>query len=99
MKSVVIPKLEEFPFRGSKFYDYLYIKKAIEIMESKTLSKNEKHEILTELKIKVKKREQRVSPVLIPQVLEDPVGVEALSDKELIEMISDKDLNLNIDPW
>lgn len=103
MKKWIIPMLEEFNFRGGKYYEMKLLKEAINVMES-SKSKDEKHEILSKLKVKSKKHLYRVSPIIIPEIKDFRTKDEIIKynkekDEVLIELISDKTILEIIDPW
>lgn len=94
IKNKIIPMLEKFNFRGSKYYDMEYLKDAIEILES-SKNINEKHEMLIKLKILSKNNSLRISKVVFSSIK----NYNQKSDKELINLISLKKINELIDPW
>jgi len=101
IKNKIIPILEEFEFRGSKYYEFILLKKAINVMES-FKSKDEKHEILTRLKILSKTNTYRVSPVLIPKIKENNEMIKKYNNEKdvvLIDLISEETLLKAMDPW
>lgn len=101
MKKVIIPILEEFNFRGSKYYEMVLLKEAINVMDS-LKSREDKHEILTRLKILSKTKLYRVSPILIPDVVKSEEMKKKYNnekDEVLIELISKDTITKAIDPW
>lgn len=114
MKKWIIPLLEEFNFRGSKYYEMKLLKEAINVMES-SKSKDEKHEILSKLKVESKKRLYRITPIMMPEIkvsellsmlarepydlIEEIIKYNKEKDEVLIELISDKTIFEIIDPW
>ena len=65
IKNHILPILSQFNFRGLKYYQVMYLKDAINIMES-SKNTNEKHEILSKLKLESKDCLWRVSPIVFP---------------------------------
>lgn len=101
MKNVIIPILEEFNFRGSMYYEMILLKEAINVMDS-LKSKDEKHEILTRLKILSKNKIYRVSPIFIPELLNSvdiKNQINNEKDVNLIDLISKETILKAIDPW
>jgi hypothetical protein len=49
LKSIIIPLLDTYPLRGKKYYDFIYLKKALNIVEL-NISQDNKHILLLELK-------------------------------------------------
>lgn len=92
LKSVIMPTLEIYPFRGKKYYDYLLFKKALDIVES-NLTQGEKHELLLKLK-----EDWRLSKRRISIVYQLPDSVENLEDSEILKLVSREQLINVFDP-
>lgn len=92
LKSVIIPVLEIYPFRGKKYYDYLLFKKALDIVES-NLNQSEKHELLLKLKEDWRLNKRRISIVF-----QLPDSVENLENSEILKLVSREQLTNIFDP-
>jgi hypothetical protein len=47
---IIIPIFEKYPLLTTKYFDYIKIKKALDVLNNKDLSKEDKHNKLLELK-------------------------------------------------
>lgn len=93
-KNSIVPILDTYPFRGKKYFEFLYVKEALDILASDR-HKDEKHELLMNLKTRCKLDKQRVTPIYqLPSFLNDK------EDSEIISFISrDKLQNLFDTSW
>lgn len=86
LKSIIIPLLDTYPLRGKKYYDFIYLKKALNIVEL-NISQDNKHILLLELKENWNLDKRRISPIY-----QLPFNIEEKSDLEIIQLISREQL-------
>jgi hypothetical protein len=87
-----VPLLDTYPFRGKKYFDFLYFKEALDILASDK-HKDEKHELLMNLKMKCKLDNQRITPIY-----QLPSHFNHKEDSEIISFISRAKLHNLFDP-
>lgn len=91
-KSFIVPLLDTYPFRGKKYFEFLYVKEALDILASDK-HKDEKHELLMSLKMKCKSDLRRVTPIYqLPSFLNEK------EDSEIITFVSRDTIHNLLDP-
>lgn len=94
LRSVIMPILDIYPFRGKKYYDYILFKKALDIAES-GCTQDEKHVLLLNLKENwlLDKHKHRISIVYqLPDTVKD------LDNSEIIKLVNREQLVQILDP-